>query len=68
MPQLLQPVQTGAATQLLYVSTLHVSSRHQQVRVVNEAMRLYPQPPVLIRRALETDKFGEIEVCAFVLC
>ena len=26
-------------------------------RVINEAMRLYPQPPVLIRRALEDDMF-----------
>lgn len=24
-------------------------------RVISEAMRLYPQPPVLIRRALEAD-------------
>ena len=24
-------------------------------RVISEAMRLYPQPPVLIRRALEPD-------------
>jgi len=31
-------------------------------RVINEAMRLYPQPPVLIRRALQDDKFGEIIV------
>lgn len=27
-------------------------------RVINEAMRLYPQPPVLIRRALEDDRLG----------
>lgn len=27
-------------------------------RVINEAMRLYPQPPVLIRRALEDDYLG----------
>eukprot|EP00897_Mesotaenium_endlicherianum_P006369 jgi/Mesen1/5760/ME000292S04845 len=27
-------------------------------RVINEAMRLYPQPPVLIRRALEDDRIG----------
>jgi beta-ring hydroxylase len=27
-------------------------------RVINESMRLYPQPPVLIRRALEADKIG----------
>ena len=26
-------------------------------RVINESMRLYPQPPVLIRRALEDDVF-----------
>ncbi len=26
-------------------------------RVINESMRLYPQPPVLIRRALEEDSF-----------
>lgn len=31
-------------------------------RVINEAMRLYPQPPVLIRRALEDDYFDEIKV------
>ena len=27
-------------------------------RVINEAMRLYPQPPVLIRRTLEPDTLG----------
>ena len=27
-------------------------------RVINEAMRLYPQPPVLIRRAVEEDEVG----------
>ena len=27
-------------------------------RVISEAMRLYPQPPVLIRRALEEDNLG----------
>lgn len=27
-------------------------------RVINESMRLYPQPPVLIRRALEDDVVG----------
>ena len=27
-------------------------------RVINESMRLYPQPPVLIRRALEADVFA----------
>lgn len=27
-------------------------------RVINEAMRLYPQPPILIRRALEADTLG----------
>ena len=27
-------------------------------RVINESMRLYPQPPVLIRRALEPDTLG----------
>ncbi len=26
-------------------------------RVINESMRLYPQPPVLIRRALQDDTF-----------
>jgi beta-ring hydroxylase len=31
-------------------------------RVINEAMRLYPQPPVLIRRALEVDHLGGYEV------
>ena len=31
-------------------------------RVINEAMRLYPQPPVLIRRALEDDILGGYEV------
>ncbi|GBG86175.1 hypothetical protein CBR_g41079 [Chara braunii] len=31
-------------------------------RVINEAMRLYPQPPVLIRRALEHDKFGNYAI------
>ncbi len=28
------------------------------MRVINESMRLYPQPPVLIRRALEEDELG----------
>ena len=27
-------------------------------RVINESMRLYPQPPVLIRRVLEEDTLG----------
>ena len=31
-------------------------------RVINEAMRLYPQPPVLIRRALEPDSFAGYHV------
>jgi len=31
-------------------------------RVINEGMRLYPQPPVLIRRALEDDEFDGITV------
>lgn len=31
-------------------------------RVINESMRLYPQPPVLIRRALEDDVFGPYPV------
>ncbi|EIE27810.1 cytochrome P450 [Coccomyxa subellipsoidea C-169] len=31
---------------------------------VNEAMRLYPQPPVLIRRALEDDVLGGFHVSA----
>eukprot|EP01025_Chloroclados_australasicus_P021209 TRINITY_DN2223_c0_g2_i5.p1 TRINITY_DN2223_c0_g2~~TRINITY_DN2223_c0_g2_i5.p1 ORF type:complete len:571 (-),score=26.99 TRINITY_DN2223_c0_g2_i5:278-1990(-) len=33
-------------------------------RVVNEAMRLYPQPPILIRRAIEDDYFGNYLVKA----
>lgn len=28
------------------------------MRVINESMRLYPQPPVLIRRALEEDELA----------
>lgn len=31
-------------------------------RVIAESMRLYPQPPVLIRRALKDDMFGDIKV------
>lgn len=31
-------------------------------RCLNEAMRLYPQPPVLIRRALEDDIVGGFRV------
>eukprot|EP00879_Flechtneria_rotunda_P004614 GHRR01004870.1.p1 GENE.GHRR01004870.1~~GHRR01004870.1.p1 ORF type:complete len:511 (+),score=151.20 GHRR01004870.1:254-1786(+) len=31
-------------------------------RVINEAMRLYPQPPVLIRRALVDDTFDEYTI------
>jgi beta-ring hydroxylase len=33
-------------------------------RVINEAMRLYPQPPVLIRRAVEDDVVGGFPVAA----
>ncbi|KAG2422214.1 hypothetical protein HXX76_016214 [Chlamydomonas incerta] len=33
-------------------------------RVINEAMRLYPQPPVLIRRALQDDHFDQFTVPA----
>jgi beta-ring hydroxylase len=32
------------------------------MRIINEAMRLYPQPPVLIRRALEEDVIGGFPV------
>lgn len=32
------------------------------MRVINEGMRLYPQPPVLIRRALEGDIIGGYSV------
>ncbi|XP_073159484.1 protein LUTEIN DEFICIENT 5, chloroplastic [Henckelia pumila] len=31
-------------------------------RVINESLRLYPQPPVLIRRSLEDDVLGEYPV------
>lgn len=31
-------------------------------RVINESLRLYPQPPVLIRRSLEDDKLGEYPI------
>ena len=33
-------------------------------RVINESMRLYPQPPVLIRRAIEDDVLGGYKVAA----
>lgn len=33
-------------------------------RVINESMRLYPQPPVLIRRALEDDVIGGYHIPA----
>lgn len=33
-------------------------------RVINESMRLYPQPPVLLRRALEDVRMGAFEVPA----
>lgn len=33
-------------------------------RVINESMRLYPQPPVLIRRALGDDELGGYKVAA----
>ena len=33
-------------------------------RVINEAMRLYPQPPVLIRRALADVRLGQYDVPA----
>ncbi len=32
-------------------------------RVLNESMRLYPQPPVLIRRALADDVLYGYKVC-----
>ncbi|CDP04239.1 unnamed protein product [Coffea canephora] len=31
-------------------------------RVINESLRLYPQPPVLIRRSLENDMLGEYPI------
>ncbi|MED6111115.1 hypothetical protein PIB30_049558 [Stylosanthes scabra] len=31
-------------------------------RVINESMRLYPQPPVLIRRSLENDMLGKYPI------
>lgn len=31
-------------------------------RVINEALRLYPQPPVLIRRSLENDVLGRYHI------
>ncbi|RDX81107.1 Protein LUTEIN DEFICIENT 5, chloroplastic [Mucuna pruriens] len=31
-------------------------------RVINESLRLYPQPPVLIRRSLEEDVLGEYPI------
>ncbi|KAL2958664.1 hypothetical protein AAZX31_18G220400 [Glycine max] len=31
-------------------------------RVINESLRLYPQPPVLIRRSLEDDVLGEYPI------
>ncbi|KAM0909245.1 hypothetical protein ACQ4PT_014923 [Festuca glaucescens] len=31
-------------------------------RVINESLRLYPQPPVLIRRSLEDDMLGEYPI------
>ncbi|KAJ4842829.1 hypothetical protein Tsubulata_017094 [Turnera subulata] len=31
-------------------------------RVINESMRLYPQPPVLIRRSLEDDMLGKYPI------
>ncbi|KAK7374352.1 hypothetical protein VNO80_07782 [Phaseolus coccineus] len=31
-------------------------------RVINESLRLYPQPPVLIRRSLENDVLGEYPI------
>ena len=33
-------------------------------RVINEAMRLYPQPPVLIRRAMAPDELGGFKIKA----
>jgi len=33
-------------------------------RVINESMRLYPQPPVLIRRAIEDDVLCGFNVAA----
>ena len=36
-------------------------------RCLNESMRLYPQPPVLIRRALEDDIVGGYRVGCHIL-
>ncbi|GIL65093.1 hypothetical protein Vafri_18867 [Volvox africanus] len=41
-----------------------IKSLRFTTRVINEAMRLYPQPPVLIRRALQDDKFDQYVVPA----
>ncbi len=43
------------------VTVADISALRFTTRVINESMRLYPQPPVLIRRALQSDEFGGIE-------
>uniref|UniRef100_M8B4L8 Cytochrome P450 97B2 n=1 Tax=Aegilops tauschii TaxID=37682 RepID=M8B4L8_AEGTA len=35
-------------------------------RVINESLRLYPQPPVLIRRSLEDDMLGEYPIGSYL--
>ena len=42
-----------------------IKALYWTTRCLNEAMRLYPQPPVLIRRALEDDIVGgyKVRVC-----
>jgi beta-ring hydroxylase len=39
-----------------------LSQLRYTTRVINESMRLYPQPPVLIRRALEDDQFDNYTI------
>ena len=44
-----------------------VQSLRLTTRVLNESMRLYPQPPVLIRRALANDTLGGFKARGCVL-
>ena len=43
-------------------SLAHIQNLRFTTRVINESMRLYPQPPVLIRRALQDDVLAGYKV------
>lgn len=61
---LLAPVQVDAVVGDRTPALEDIKQLRLTTRVINEAMRLYPQPPVLIRRAIEDDVLGGFHVAA----